>query len=349
MKFEHFLYTGILALLLVSCTTLPASQTATAPQNPSALAAPSSTAAKISPTTTAAVDTPTLAPSETETLEAINPESAPSGTPAENTTIPSATPSATPRPPLEPDEWKELPVIPTISASILAIYRRGMEKGKNPQAFSKIGDCGSTPAWFLGDFDRGPEFYSLGEYQHLDGAIRQFQDSFGRTSVAARSGFNTSSLFVTLWTDRSQCDSNETPLECELRVHRPIIAFITLGTNDVWHPEEFEAQMVKIIEYTIENGVIPVISTKADNTEGDHYINATIAQLSYDYDIPLWNYWLAVQALPNQGLQEDGSHLTWGRNFFDDPMVMEKAWPVRNLNALQLLDAIWQKIQNMEN
>jgi hypothetical protein len=179
--------------------------------------------------------------------------------------------------------------------------------------------------------------------------IAYYQGSYGRTSLAARSGFNTSSLFVSLWADRSQCESNETPLACELRVHQPAIAFITLGTNDVWHPDEFEPQMIKIIEYTLENGVIPVLSTKADNTEGDHQINATIARLAGEYDLPMWNFWLAVQDLPNQGLQEDGSHLTWGRNFFDDPQVMEKAWPVRNLNALQILDAIRQKIQEMEN
>jgi hypothetical protein len=34
--------------------------------------------------------------------------------------------------------------------------------------------------------------------------------------------------------------------------------------------------------------------------------------------------------------------MTWGRNFFDDPVAMSKAWPVRNLTALQVLDAVWR-------
>lgn len=105
--------------------------------------------------------------------------------------------------------------------------------------------------------------------------------------------------------------------------------------------------MRKILEYSIENGVIPILSTKADNEEGDFSINATIAKLAWEYEVPLLNYWLAVQTLPDYGLQEDRVHLTWGRNFFDDPEAMSKAWPVRNLTALQALDAVWRKISEI--
>lgn len=236
-----------------------------------------------------------------------------------------------------------MPTISNISENTRQIYLKGVTAGNDPHAFSKIGDCGSTPAWFLGDFDRGPDFYNLGEYQGLETVIQEFQGSYSRTSLAARSGFNASSLFVSMWSDRTYCNADEPPLACEYRVQRPIIAFIMLGTNDVWHPEDFEPQMRKIIEYSLENGVIPILSTKADNTEGDHRINAIIANLAVEYDIPLWNFWLAVQPLPDHGLQEDLAHLTWGRNFFNDPTAMSKAWPLRNLTALQILNAVWRK------
>jgi hypothetical protein len=261
--------------------------------------------------------------------------------------VPSLTPIiVTPKPTLAPDAWKEMPVIPTVSDTVVQIYRHGLELGNNPRAFSKIGDCGSTPAWFLGDFDRGPAFYDLGPHQGFLSLIQEFQGSFNRTSLAARSGYNASSLWVPLWADRSQCQPNEPPLACEYRVHRPAFAFIMLGTNDVWHPEEFEPQMRKIIEYSIANGVIPILSTKADNQEKDGSINATIARLAYEYDIPLWNFWRAVQNLDNGGLQEDGVHLTWGRNIFSDPNAMSKAWPVRNLTALEVLNAIWLRVKD---
>jgi len=257
---------------------------------------------------------------------------------------PSATPRSTSTP--DPEDWQNFPVVPQISDAVLEIYQRGLKLGNNPQAFSKIGDCGSTPAWFLGDFDRGPDFYRLGEYEFLEEVIQKFQGSYSRTSLAARSGFNTSALFTPLWSDREFCEANEAPLPCEYRTHKPIIAFIMLGTNDVWQPSEFEPQMRKIIQVSLDSGVIPILATKADNQEGDGSINATMAKLSLEYQIPLWNYWRAVDPLPDHGLQEDQAHLTWGRNFFDDPETMLKAWPVRNLTALLVLDSIWKKLNN---
>jgi hypothetical protein len=258
------------------------------------------------------------------------------------TALPTKTRLPSPTP--QPQSWEVLPVVPAISDKMLEIYARGLELGNNPLAFSKIGDCGSTPAWFLGDFDRGSRYYRLGEYEHLKEVIDVFQGSFDRTSLAARSGFNTAALFVPLWADREYCQSDETPLACEYRVHRPMIAFIMLGTNDVWHPEEFEPQMRKLIEYSIDNGVIPILSTKADNQEGDGSINATIARLAQEYEVPLWNFWRVTNALPDHGLQEDKVHLSWGANFFDKPETLQLAWPLRNLTALQVLEAVWQKV-----
>jgi len=248
-----------------------------------------------------------------------------------------------------PLDWKTLPVIPEVPEQIKLIYQKGLDIGNNPHAFSKIGDCGSTPAWFLGDFDRGEKYYKLGPNQELSGVIQQFQGSYDRTSLAARAGFNASSLFVPLWSDRTFCQPDETPLACEYRVNRPVIAFIMLGSNDVWHPDEFEPQMRKIIEFSIHNGVIPILSSKADNAEGDGAINATIARLAQEYHLPLWNFWRAVQDLPDHGLQEDKVHLTWGRNLFDDSQEMSKAWPTRNLTALQTLNAVWQTISSQNN
>ncbi len=187
---------------------------------------------------------------------------------------------------IDPVDWKKLPVIPKIQDRVLEIYQRGIELGNNPTAFSKIGDCGSTPAWFLGDFDRGSRFYSLGDHTELSAIIDYYQGSFDRTSLAARSGFNSSALFAPLWTDRTYCEDNESPLACEYRNHKPAIAFIMLGANDVWHTQEFEPQMRKIIEFSIEQGVIPILATKPDNQEGDGSINATIARLAAEYRNP---------------------------------------------------------------
>lgn len=322
---------SILAILLVAgCTS--------ASNIPQQLPAP------FTPTPKALI--PTIYPTaRNDKVETVNPTPTPTLASIETST---SYPSPTIRPTLRPDEWQDLPIIPEISDRVLEIYQHGIELSNNPKSFSKVGDCGTTPSWFLGDFDRGPEYYELGEYSHLLPIITHFQGAFGRTSLAAKSGFNASSIFSPIWSDRTNCQANETPLECEYRISNPTFALIMLGSNDVWHQDVFEQQMRKIIEYTISEGIVPILSTKADNEEKDGSINATIADLALEYEIPLLNYWRAVQPLPDHGLQEDGVHITWGPNRFNDPLVMKKGWPVRNLVTLQILDAVWKAIQSLE-
>lgn len=263
--------------------------------------------------------------------------------------IPTNSPASTdeltllpsPIPTLDPENWMEWPVVPLLSDRVKEIYQAGKAFGNQPSAFSKVGDCGSTPSWFLGDFDRGARFYNLGDYAYLQTVIDYYQGSFGRTSLAALAGYNTSSVLTPLWSNKEFCAIDESPLACEYRLHRPIIALITLGANDVYHLESFEPQLRKIIEYSIQQGVIPVLATKPDNVEKDHRINQITAHLAAEYQIPLWNYWRAVQPLPNHGLQEDGVHITFAGNDFSNPLNLQAGWPVRNLTALQVLYALY--------
>jgi len=136
-------------------------------------------------------------------------------------------------------------------------------------------------------------------------------------------------------------------LACEYRIHNPSIVLIAVGSNDVIGVDNFEAQMRRIIEFTISEGIVPILSTKADNAEGGHKLNLIISGLAYEYDIPLWNFWLALQDLPNDGLDPDGVHLTFAGNLFDNPANMQKAWPWRNLTALQTLDAARQALESL--
>lgn len=324
---RHLWLLLILTLLCTCCTAKPgAPQASGAPASPSA--PPPATATRASQEGTP--PTPEQTPSPSPTAETSPTQAAATPEPA----VPT----------LDALDWQNWPVLPTIGAAPALIYAQGLTLGNNPSAFSKIGDCGSTPAWFLGDFDRGPRFYQLGEYQELSAVITEFQGSYGRTSLAAKSGFNASSVFASLWSDRAQCQPDEFPLACEYRIQRPSFAFVMLGSNDVYHLDAFETQMRKIIEFSIEQGVVPILATKADNAEGDGAINTTLARLSLEYDIPLLNYWKAVQPLPDHGLQADGVHLTWGANQFDDEYAMQSAWAVRNLLSLQILDLVWKNV-----
>jgi hypothetical protein len=251
--------------------------------------------------------------------------------------------SITPRS-LSCDNWQSLPVVPVVSETAREVYKRGQASGNHPHAFSKIGDGEISTSWFFTAFDLGEDYYDLGPYQNLLPTIDHFAGSFARIGMAARRGFNTQLILDPSTSDSTLCESGESLLGCELRLHRPAFAILSLGTNQVWRQDEFASGMRQILDVLLSNNVVPILSTKGDNLEGDHSLNRTIACLAQEYDVPLWNFWSAIQPLPNHGLQPDLEHLTYGINDFDDVHAMQSAWTLRNLTALQALDAVWRGV-----
>ena len=249
---------------------------------------------------------------------------------------------------LSSEDWKLLPVIPTVGQAARKIYQHGLGMGNDPHAFSKIGDCQSISTYFLTYFDM-PGLYNLGPYSTLQETIDWYSGSFSRDSLAVKGGFNAAAILSPLRADPKQCHSNENPVACELRIQHSSVAIISLEEWWAGHPENYEKYMRQIIEYSINRGVVPIIATKADNLEGNQLINQTIASLAHEYDIPLWNFWAAVQPLPNHGLEAidvfgdvDMFHLTHSESFYsyEDPAAAQSGWSMRNLTALQVLDAV---------
>lgn len=254
--------------------------------------------------------------------------------------------TSTPTPLADPKAWMKLPVVPqTVSQRAKEIYATGQKLGNQPNVFTLVGDCDATPTWFLGDFDLGPKHYNLGSYTNLQDEIDYFQGSFGHQSLAVRRGFVAASVLAPLWADPKKCEKGETPLSCEIRITKPAFAFILLGTNDYNHRKAFEPNMRKILDQLIEKGVLPILGTKADNMEKDYSLNAAIARLATEYELPLWNFWAATDPLPAHGLDPDLTHLTWASNDFSDPAKMQSAWPWRNLTALQTLEVVWNAVK----
>jgi hypothetical protein len=308
---------AILVLLLAACTSSLSTEL------------PTSTAPIELPTVTSTA-VPTIIPTET----------------AEPVLIP--TPDLNAYDPKIADSWKNLPIVPeTVSDRVRALYAAGKTSGLNQNAFSKAGDCETSTNFFLAPFDWKQSGYRLGEFEYLRPTLDFYHGSFSRVSVAAKSGFSVFSVFSTIWADPKVCLANEIPLGCEIRINKPAILLITFGTNDanVSSRAAFEKNLRKVLDYAISNNVIPVLTTKADNLEGDESVNAVIARLAYEYEIPLWNFWRAAQALPNSGLEADMFHLTYAQPFFDSPENMQKGMPVRNLTALQILDKLRTELE----
>jgi hypothetical protein len=242
---------------------------------------------------------------------------------------------------LDPDDWQSWPVVPErVSDRLIEIYRQGLANQNNPTAFGKVGDCQNVPNAFLGVYDRPGQYWFDEDFTFLEETIQIFSGSFQRESQAVRGGFNVASVLSPLWADRQHCLKGETPLACEFRLWKPSIVIISMET---WFegrtPETYDKYLRQIVDEVLAHSAVPILATKADNTEGDHSINRVIAQVAYDYDLPLWNFWLAVQPLDDHGIDwerdSDGFHIT------------VDAWNKRSFTALRALDAVW-KLLNQE-
>lgn len=237
-----------------------------------------------------------------------------------------------------------------ITAHAREIYLRGRAMGKRDFAFSLVGDSNTDNPAFLLPYDLGS--YDLGDYGDLAPTIAYFAGSFSRDSAAAVGGFNTAKVLDPAQAD-GRCAAGETPLACEYRLHQPSVALILLGTGDQHTWQGFEARYRQIIEFSLAEGVVPVLITKADdlesleNTAPPGYINTVIRQLAVEYDVPLLDLRRAVEALPNRGCRPDGFHYNTppdGRSAVFDAEHLQYGYNVRNLTALQALAALRQYV-----
>lgn len=323
--FQTIFFLGISILLLTACqqvnreapaaTSLPTeSETEPAP-------IPSLVESSVS-TSTAEIDTPEPDPVFTET----------------------PTPTELPQ-----GFWQDLPVIPDgVSYAMREVYQKGLAMGNDPRVFTKLGDCNSKSPDFLHGFGG---MYNLGEFGYLQPAIDYYQGAFRMPNQATNPGTTTSRLLSSLW-NNDQCLANEIMLDCQYRLDNPSVVIISLGTIDAkYHyldPSAFERNLRVIIERSLEEGIVPVLGTKADNIEGDHSINETIARLAIEYELPLWNFWKAAQDTVNHGLLPDLEHLnSWSgppATDFSLPISMEYSKEVKNITALQMLDLLMREL-----
>ncbi|NDJ76743.1 MAG: SH3 domain-containing protein [Chloroflexi bacterium] len=239
---------------------------------------------------------------------------------------------------------EDVPVLPAISPRARAIY---IGSGNNPNRFTTVGDCNTTAPAFLVPFSTG--YYDLGPYAYLQSTIDFFGDSFGRSSQAAHVGFNTMMVLDSGWANPQWCEPGESVLWCEYRLSEASVAIIMFGVNDVLHltPDTYENSLREIVEWSIDHGTIPVLSTFSW-ADGAPYLNKALqlnvitVEVARAYDVPLINFWLAAQELPNNGMMDD-THLSYGSppgSALFDGQEATSGFTLRNLLVLQTLDLL---------
>lgn len=237
---------------------------------------------------------------------------------------------------LDPADWHNWPVVSPVPENARQIYLRGQELGNDPHAFSIFGDCQSLPTLFMGGYESKPELYDALPAS-LQETVNWFRGSFNRASPTVKAGSTTGALLWSLWhQNKFTCTSYESPLQCELRIHKPSFVIIQVGTH---YEDRNEEYMRKILDQLITAGVVPILSSKADDFEMDEHVNAQYAQLAVEYNIPFWNFWAAVGGLPDRGLYTQSAEQGMGQIY-----LTYDGQAVHRLTALQVLDAVHRAV-----
>jgi hypothetical protein len=275
------------------------------------------------------------------------------------------------------------PVVPVIDAAMQARLRHilglGIKMGNRPAVFAKAGDSITAASAFLQGFacpgtgpaagasiqaDLAPVIAYFGATRFPADAPKVgcgVADSFSRSSVSAMPGWTSANALVPLRHPPPGCDPPyDTALICELHLLRPGIVLIMFGTNDLGKSDDvdgFAGRLTVLVQQALALGVIPVLSTIPPRLDDVEYakrvplFNAAIVQVAAAQQVPLWNYWLALQApgLPNHGLSADGIHPSiYGCPACDPtsltPAGLRYGYNLRNWTALQVLATLQRAV-----
>lgn len=252
---------------------------------------------------------------------------------------------------------------PAVTDNIRRIYQRGQDIGRDPQVFSKIGDSITFAPHAYTALGTGE--YTLAGFSYLRDTLYHYTlgrahdgNPFINASQAAAIGWSAPIALNPEFADAQVCNEGEAPLLCEYRLSNPSIALIMYGTNDVGiiNAGAYYSHMERIIQISIEQGVIPVISTippRIDFEQRSEQFNEVVVTLAESYQIPLWEYGTAMMMLPENGLDIDGVHpsipplgLRGTADFRMDNLGY--GYVLRNLTALQILDAVRRAVSDLD-
>jgi hypothetical protein len=310
------------AVTLVLATDLPATATAVPPTIIPASPTPL-------PTVTAVPPTP-------------YPDASATATPSPTAT---PTPAPTPRAVINGIPIEEIIIMsPNVIAHMRQVFSAGQASGRSANTFSKIGDSVIANGDFLTRFD-APRAYMLGPYEDLQPVIDFFRGSWKRYGVGMHVGLRAWGVFDPLWADKDWCEPNETLIDCEFRLNNPSVVVIHIGSNDL--DPTFDHFMRDVVQHSLDNGIIPIILTKADRYEGeDNRNNIAMRQIAADYEVPLLDFDIVAETLPNRGIKEgDNVHLSGPLQFdYNLPETYEKGHSVHNLTVLFMLERVLNEI-----
>lgn len=247
-----------------------------------------------------------------------------------------------------------------VVAHIRQVYAAGQQLGNHADVFAKVGDSITVSIFTLNPIGDG--LYNLGDYAGLQAVIDYFSrretrsgvNSFNDTPIAAKIGWTTFGVLDPDASDPGVCQADELPLLCAYRVLQPAFAIIMFGTNDVGilDANDYRANLNRIVALSEAQGVIPILSTfpqREGYEERSQIFNTIVVQVAAAHAIPLLDYGGAMLPLGRGGFDADGVHPSPPPNGYEGAADfraenLHYGYVIRNLTALQLLDAVWRAV-----
>jgi hypothetical protein len=211
---------------------------------------------------------------------------------------------------INPDDY-----ISGIDHQLNSIFMRGVKAGNHPNGFAKVGDSITAAAPFSKPM---AGIVDYGAYGYLQPTVAYFNasGSWSAESAAARGGYTSTQLLMPELAPTG-CDGVSS-LECEYNRIHPSYAVILIGTNDAVTLRqipiaESRVSIGRIIEITLDRGIIPILTTIPPNNRPQYSpnvvpFNEMLSDLATIYRIPLLDYYSAMLLLPNRGMSPDKLH-----------------------------------------
>jgi hypothetical protein len=214
------------------------------------------------------------------------------------------------------------PLAPDVLANAQQVYQNGLAQGNDPNRFILIGDSNNEKPQFLRSFSYGN--YNLGPYAYLQPVIDAYQatGSFGAHYPSSEHGMTLNMLMDPMFVNPTVCPEAANLLDCALQQFKPSVAIIYMGTYDTCHTpfdvyrENFNAAM----QLLTERGVIAVLTTYTVALEEGCWASTPaytgiIRDMAYQYRMPLIDLPAYTDALPSQGMEADGWHLSYADDY----------------------------------
>jgi hypothetical protein len=225
-----------------------------------------------------------------------------------------------------PGNTETLIDLPPLSSEIIdniqRVYRNGIAQGNDPNRFILIGDSNNEKPRFLRSFSYGN--YDLGPHTYLQPLIDAYNatGAFGADYPSSEHGMTLNMLMNSAYVNPVVCPQAVNLLDCAIQQYKPSVAIIYMGTYDTCHTpfDVYRENFNSAMQLLTARGVIAILTTYTVAMDEGCWAStpaytAVISDMASTYHMPLIDLPAYTDSLPDGGMEPDGWHLSYPRDF----------------------------------